>query len=632
MDVVGKSQDDDETLGFQGLDGGSLDQLTDTAAKKLQLDTDKKSLELNVMWLHERLTAMDVSQEATFTAEIAAWYWVVKAQSYDGYLVLEAFRDWQRKQAVDDPASSRRLMIAEAELHKLIDTVSGRVKAVPDPMATKNNEASSQMRSGHVQEPPGERMDIGIEDVEACGNETMNILSGTIQTNQSSGDLSFLTGSNMEPVGTVKTFSNSMARATALAAAPKKCRRCGEDVLYCPTNLDPRFDLKPPKGYKCVFCRKVEDHFGRFCPKNPDPNSIGRLRQRRPPSENEAGRNEHSQAGIGNALDRDGWERYRPADEFSRLSIEDKRSKRKATRSPSSERTRPKKPKHPWASTIGRRGILTDEREGRLSYDDELSDNVSVGSSVSGHRRSSTPSRVDSRSVDKMDTDSDGENMPLTTVDHVSARDAERRQQFEAAILNMIREESGKMDLLLVAEGVELVRAPAPALLQLFKSQSSLWVNKTLATTRCRGADFIHSPCGDREIMSMVPSGTGQVEAALPGLQASIHATDSAMIPDEPDRLDNRGDGDEEMTDAQSAAPALASQAPDARGVLPCDHLISVGHNGWPENEWSDWSKSNPSHLEPLFMQSWAGRMSGKESGGGAPRGRSELRSNSQRD
>jgi ureidoglycolate hydrolase len=47
-------------------------------------------------------------------------------------------------------------------------------------------------------------------------------------------------------------------------------------------------------------------------------------------------------------------------------------------------------------------------------------------------------------------------------------------------VLDMIRAESGKTDRLLILDGVEVVRAPSPALVQIFKNQSTLWANQAV--------------------------------------------------------------------------------------------------------------------------------------------------------
>ncbi|KAL2267773.1 hypothetical protein VTJ83DRAFT_5050 [Remersonia thermophila] len=586
MHLAGNQQDG-EVLGFQGRDGGTLDQVTNPAAKKLPLNLDKTGLPFHVRLLHERLMAMDVSQETAFAAEIAAWYWVAKAQSHDDHLLLDTFRCWRRKQAVADPASSRRLMIAEAALQKLIDAVSGRRKPDSDPVPAEDNDASSQTSAG-------EPMDIGIENVEASGSGGMGLTSDTAQESRLPADRTFPTGSNMEPVGPVKTFSKSMARAAALAMTPKKCGRCGQaghGVYDCPTNINPKFDLKPSKGYKCPCCRKTGDHFVRFCPRNPDPKSIGYLRRRRAASGEAARRSKRSRAGVGKPLDHDGWDRYRPADWLARLSIEDKRPKRKATRSPSPRRA---KPKHPWPSTTGHLRASTDAREGRLSCEDERSDNASGGSSVASQRRSSTPSRFGSRSVERMDLGNESENTSLLDVDHASTCGAEQQQRWEAEVLGMILEESGKTDLLLVAEGVECVRAPTPALLQLFKNQSPLWVNKkTVVRRRCCAVDFIRWPRGVAETPSTALSGAEQAEAAEPGLQGPT--ANPGATAENSDHVDLGDDDDPEMIKVWNAVVcALVSQGPDAQGVLPREHSSSAGQTGPPEIDGPVWGQGKP--------------------------------------
>ncbi|QSZ33624.1 hypothetical protein DSL72_005192 [Monilinia vaccinii-corymbosi] len=59
------------------------------------------------------------------------------------------------------------------------------------------------------------------------------------------------------------------------------CNRCGKNghlVKSCPTNMDPTFDKRPPKSYKCCICNEFGKHWFGLCPKNKDTDSITQRR------------------------------------------------------------------------------------------------------------------------------------------------------------------------------------------------------------------------------------------------------------------------------------------------------------------------------------------------------------------
>ncbi|KAF7900450.1 uncharacterized protein EAF01_007752 [Botrytis porri] len=59
------------------------------------------------------------------------------------------------------------------------------------------------------------------------------------------------------------------------------CNRCGKNghlVKQCPTNMDPAFDQKPPKSYKCSICNKFGKHWYSLCPENTKKDSITQKR------------------------------------------------------------------------------------------------------------------------------------------------------------------------------------------------------------------------------------------------------------------------------------------------------------------------------------------------------------------
>ncbi|KAI1334025.1 hypothetical protein F5Y15DRAFT_403159 [Xylariaceae sp. FL0016] len=61
-----------------------------------------------------------------------------------------------------------------------------------------------------------------------------------------------------------------------------RCNRCGKAghwIRYCPTNLDPRYDVAPTEDYKCRHCGIFGDHFSTLCPRNTYEGSLTQQRE-----------------------------------------------------------------------------------------------------------------------------------------------------------------------------------------------------------------------------------------------------------------------------------------------------------------------------------------------------------------
>jgi hypothetical protein len=228
MDHSNKMRQNLEALELESFDGLSLVQLSDSITKNLPSDTsNKRVLDVYVMWLHHRLMAIDVSAEDDFIHEIATWYRFVKALPNDDGRITNVFHDWQRGQAVENPASSRRLCIAEAELRGLMAAApkvaeSSKIFSKPEGRnsvkSEPRNSGKSEARYGQMH-PDRARLsenspividDDGDDDdiVEISSNAFNKCRAsprGVGQNGQS--DLSFLTGSNMLPMNGKTRFS-----------------------------------------------------------------------------------------------------------------------------------------------------------------------------------------------------------------------------------------------------------------------------------------------------------------------------------------------------------------------------------------------------------------------------------------
>jgi hypothetical protein len=237
MDYSDKIKQDFKILGLESFEGLTLGQLSDVMVASLPSDVSKRRiLNVYVMWLHFRLIAIDTSTEG-FSEDIAAWYHFLKRSDKDGVDIAEAFGDWQREQAVENPTSLRRLSIAEAELRRLMTTSPTDPQSIPH---------SAKAEDGHGQMHP-DRVRLSREaptiiDLDDDDSDVVVLSSRTLSRGRSSPqdhgrgkqpDLSFLTGSNIMPVPLIKkarersdkpflTGANMLAVSEAAMVPPNK--------------------------------------------------------------------------------------------------------------------------------------------------------------------------------------------------------------------------------------------------------------------------------------------------------------------------------------------------------------------------------------------------------------------------
>ncbi|KAK4041183.1 hypothetical protein C8A01DRAFT_34802 [Parachaetomium inaequale] len=648
MDHSDKMKQNLEALWLESFDGLSLAQLSDSMGKNLPCDMgSKRILEIYVMWLHHRLMAIDVSAEDDFTHEIATWYRFVKVLPNDDRNIAEAFHDWQRDQAFENPASSRRLSIAEAELRGLM--AAAPKDSEPSTSSSKpegRDSAKSEARYGQMH-PDRARLSqnspIVIDDDEDDDDDIVEISSNTFKKGRASprglgrngqSDLSFLTGSNMLPMNGKTRFprgkgdieapkpkgkpapkpesksapkpdgkpmpkpegkpvakpsdSHSARPGKKGAGVPKKlpgdyvcdrCRKKGHFFKDCPTSMDPAFDRKPPRAYTCHICKKKGEHHVTLCPMNEDPLSLTQRRRGYEKKHGLAGENRRAEDRDGYRDDRQPRARdrsrspgrdagrrvhtdryrplvnkYRPLEEFSRLRVSADRTqprKRRASpsRSPSPDRTAPRKKSQAWVSEGAKNWSAMafadnlmirqrDPAEGRLSYDDVPQSSPtkhSASSSVVGGMDVEVPEKAAS---EKSEDDSH----------------ADHNQLLELDVLEMIRIESVKTDLLLLVGGVERLPLSVPFLDKFFKGQESVWVNEALTKTRPCSTDFYAFRIEDEQQIETIDCEMiAEMEAAegVEQLCVSGNEEDWEMMTLEPAHSVTGDEGDAVMADAE---------------------------------------------------------------------------------
>ncbi|KAL2137425.1 hypothetical protein VTI74DRAFT_46 [Chaetomium olivicolor] len=323
MDHSDKNKQNLAIFGLKSLDGISLQELCEAVGKNLPSDVSKKRiLNIYIMWLHFRLMVVDISAIDSFTQDIATWYRFLKNLAYDDLLILEVFHDWQRGQASEDPASSRRLSIAAAELQSVMTSPASPCAKEPPSKAAKPEEQFGHMHPDRLKLSQETRTFVDLDDDEG---EIVEDSSACLRNDGQSpqehdrvgcSNLSFLTGSNRLAMGDTaslpvrhkqvkpshaqdksmpQSFASRLIDPRGEAAGVSKesqsgwktkpgfrCDRCGSpghNPRCCPTNLDPAYDRRPAENYKCHYCRKFGDHYATLCPKHPSPDSIWKQRR-----------------------------------------------------------------------------------------------------------------------------------------------------------------------------------------------------------------------------------------------------------------------------------------------------------------------------------------------------------------
>jgi hypothetical protein len=149
---------------------------------------------------------------------------------------------------------------------------------------------------------------------------------------------------------------------------------------------------------------------------------------------------------------------------------------------------------------------------------------------------------------------------PATTVSEESEEDsrAEKARLFELEMMEMIRVESAKTNLLLLVEGVEVLPLCDLRVLKLFKDHKKLCFNQTVNKTRACSTDFYETDEDDESVdmadyeMVAEDKATDEEEACMSGYEAD----DSAVS--EPDHPILTEQGDAVMVDIEPAVPVGA--------------------------------------------------------------------------
>jgi hypothetical protein len=149
---------------------------------------------------------------------------------------------------------------------------------------------------------------------------------------------------------------------------------------------------------------------------------------------------------------------------------------------------------------------------------------------------------------------------------------ANYNQLLELDILEMIRVESVKTDLLLLVGGVERHPLSVPFLDKFFKGQETVWVNEALIKTRPCSTDFYSLRVEDEQLVETSDCEmVAEVEAAegVEQLCASASEEDSEMLTLQPARSATGDEGDAVMADAEPTGAVSDDEENMAFSIIP---------------------------------------------------------------
>ncbi|SPQ20065.1 10c9e783-98ef-456e-aa38-1f44df16c769 [Thermothielavioides terrestris] len=276
MDHADRIRQNLEFLGLESLGSLgsiSLEQLVDEVQTNVPPAVSKgRILSFYLMWLHQRLMEVDISNDETLHHEVATWYRSMKALSFSDGDIVKAVREWQRCTATTDPVAAGRMILAEFKLSQVIATSPENQARGPD-IATSEGHYShmhpdrlalSQEADTAADLRGGEGDDD--DDVVFLSSKTLSKDSSPSQSHggDQPPDPPFLTGANKVALGRTRNLYPNEER---VENPPR------QDHIYknCPTILDPRHDRRPAPTFQCRICGKFGEHFGQMCPMNRDP-------------------------------------------------------------------------------------------------------------------------------------------------------------------------------------------------------------------------------------------------------------------------------------------------------------------------------------------------------------------------
>ncbi|RYP65506.1 hypothetical protein DL771_008263 [Monosporascus sp. 5C6A] len=269
-------------LAIERLEETSLDEL----ATKIDTAVPDKigkpqALHLLMGWLHEQIKRDKVIHQGSLLPGFVSLLigGTLRAGVFRKEEVDQAFEEWQRKDAEENPANRRRYLMAQAEIQRLFEqTKSGgsvTLKTTSRPQESPRQHMH-QSRAALLQKPPVQSPlgDITNKERESeIGWGEQQTGSNVIPLGQRRGpsasskrEVIEIEDDEEEQLHTLPIHSRGNPSARQSEAADALLDSDADEL--CPTNLDPRWDKPPAPDYRCEICLEVGKHFATLCPLN----------------------------------------------------------------------------------------------------------------------------------------------------------------------------------------------------------------------------------------------------------------------------------------------------------------------------------------------------------------------------
>ncbi|KAK6957614.1 hypothetical protein Daesc_000401 [Daldinia eschscholtzii] len=310
-----------QALGIDDLADITLNELEDKIQHANPDQIPKKDvLQAFMGWLHERIKR-DIQQESLLLefANLLLTGGKLQQGPFTEDEVEEALKEWQVKDASENPANIRRYQMVQLDIHELFvkykrgselvknlsprsSTCSKEGHSLSHVNKLINSQATAEIRTrestaswvlgGGKQKTGANEIPLGrkagtraniyneIIKIKEDNNKKKNlntVIKAPLTKQTAKPSTRGATSRDSSPAKTYESILSDYSSANMpsyLTTSPpygyicKRCDRPGHWIQLCPTNLDPSWDQPPPQSYRCEICKVSGKHFATLCPRN----------------------------------------------------------------------------------------------------------------------------------------------------------------------------------------------------------------------------------------------------------------------------------------------------------------------------------------------------------------------------
>ncbi|KAI1877421.1 hypothetical protein JX265_003429 [Neoarthrinium moseri] len=319
-----------EALAIKRLDSTALSELEDRIDRHVGTVISRdQALHTYLGWLREQLVQDTFYQQESLVKD---WIDSLRNRGYEQELIFRFFKDWQRREAQNDPLTRRRFLLIEENMRAVLEEPQQGINPEPHLAQPSHRPSQKENRRPHPAEPAerkkpaksrkerSNRQRTGANEIPVSGPRRTGISSSheviVIHDSPSEPDRFPTTTDRTPPVHgdavatqppydpdelmitretiwldttpeKVRTPSDQAEAPqsrenymTAFKTGALDQRPPGHWVNFCPTNLDPRFDVPPDPKYLCKYCGRRGVHFATLCPHNKNDWSLTQQRKK----------------------------------------------------------------------------------------------------------------------------------------------------------------------------------------------------------------------------------------------------------------------------------------------------------------------------------------------------------------